>query len=374
MEPSPLTVLIIDDSREDHALYHEYLENNPNHHYRFIDAYSGEEGVALCHEQVVDCILLDYRLPGMDGLEVLSQLTRDRVAAPVVMLTGEGSETVAASAMKIGSKDYLPKRAATAAALKRAVDHAVERYRLMQRMESYRRDLERSNQDLERFVSVVAHDLKSPLRAITQHLQLVEAHNKDRLDEKSRQSIGFAVGGAERMRKLIDALFEFARAGFEKRPFAPVDCIQILNAVKSNLAAVIEERKAVITADELPSVTADGMQLMQLLQNLIGNALKFCKKRPKIHVSSARKGAFWEISVCDNGIGIPAAGQEKIFTIFKRLHTDEEYEGCGIGLAICERVAKNHGGTIRVESEPGKGSTFTFTLAATEADSKEKAA
>ena len=233
--------------------------------------------------------------------------------------------------------------------------------------------LARSNQDLERFVSVVAHDLKSPLRAITQHLQLVEAHNRDKLDEKSRQSIGFAVGGAERMRKLIDALFEFSRAGFEKRPFSLVDCNQILTAAKSNLAAAIEERRAVITSNELPFVMADGMQLMQLFQNLIGNALKFCKERPEIHVSAVQRGAWWEISVRDNGIGIPKSGQEKIFTVFKRLHTDEEYEGSGIGLAICERVASNHGGSIRVESEPGMGATFIFTLAAADAH-EEKAA
>lgn len=370
----PLTILIIDDSREDHAIYHEYLQNNPGHRYRFIDAYCGEDGVRLCREHVVDCILLDYRLPDIDGLEVLSRLSGEGLPAPVVMLTGEGSETVAASAMKIGSQDYLPKRVATASSLKRAVDHAVERSRLMRRMESYRVDLERSNQDLERFVSVVAHDLKSPLRAITQHLQLVEAHNRDKLDAKSQQSIGFAVGGAERMRKLIDALFEFARAGFEKRPFTLVDCNQILISVKSNLAAVIDERRAIITSDPLPSLMADGMQIMQLLQNLIGNAIKFCKKRPKIHVSAERKGAFWEISVRDNGIGIPKNGREKIFTIFKRLHTDDEYEGSGIGLAICERVARNHGGFIRVTSEPGKGATFTFSLAATEASSEEKAA
>ncbi|MDE3015833.1 MAG: response regulator [Pseudomonadota bacterium] len=370
----PLTVLIIDDSREDHALYHEYLEDTPERAYHFIDAYSGEEGTTLYHRHAVDCVLLDYRLPDIDGLEVLARLSKDHAVAPVVMLTGEGNETVAAGAMKIGSQDYLPKRVATAPALRRAVENAVERRRLTQRMESYRRDLERSNQDLERFVSVVAHDLKSPLRAITQHLQLVDANNRDTLDDKSRQSIGFAVGGADRMRRLIDALFEFARAGFEKHPLALVDCNQVLVGVRSNLARDIEERGAIITHDALPFVMADGMQLMQLLQNLIGNALKFCKERPEIHVSARRNGAAWEFSVRDNGIGIPRAGRDKIFTIFKRLHTDEEYEGSGIGLAICERVVKNHGGSIRVDSEPGCGSTFTFTLAATEPMSEGKAA
>ena len=374
MENPTITVLIIDDSREEHALYREYLSDDPQHHYHFLDAYSGLEGEAMYKEHRVDCVILDYRLPDIDGLEVLGRLAHDNEVVPAVMLTGEGNETVAVIAMKTGSQDYIPKSVVTPQALKRTIERAVERTQLMQRMEAYRSELERSNQDLERFAHVVAHDLKSPLRAIAQHLTIIARGSKERLDDKSQKSLGFAITGAERMRRLIDGLFEFSRAGFEKRPFILTDCNAVLDNVKSNLAAHIAEKQAVITSDPLPVLMADSLQIMQLLQNLIANALKFCQDTPYIHLSATRQGNVWSIRVQDNGIGIPKASQDKIFTIFKRLHSDEEYEGCGIGLAICDRVAKNHGGNIRVESEPGQGSVFTVTLAVPTDIVQEKAA
>lgn len=374
MEKPTINVLIIDDSHEEHTLYREYLNDDPLHSYRFLDAYSGTEGEAMYKENTIDCVILDYRLPDIDGLEVLKRLAQGDNIVPAVMLTGEGSETVAVIAMKTGSQDYIPKRVITPQALKRTIERAVERTRLMQRMEATRADLERSNQDLERFANVVAHDLKSPLRAIAQHLEIVARQTQGVLDEKSLKSIGFAVTGAERMRALIDGLFEFSRAGFEKHPFALTDCNAVLENVKSNLATHIAEKGAEITSDPLPVLMADSMQVMQLLQNLIANALKFCKDTPRIHIGAIRQGGSWAISVRDNGIGIPKASQDKIFTIFKRLHSEDEYEGCGIGLAVCDRVAKNHGGSISVISEPGNGSTFTVTLPVVETPAQEKAA
>lgn len=368
-----LNILIIDDSPEDHVLYQEYLAGEEGA-YHILNAYSGEEGERLYLENTVDCVIVDYRLPDIDGLEVLKRLTSRQDVIPAVMLTGEGNETIAVIAMKIGSQDYLPKRVITPQALKRAIERAMERTQLTRRMEAYREELARSNEDLERFATIVAHDLKSPLRAVSQHLQLVREHNQKHLDERSLQSIEFAVSGAERMRQLIDALFHYSKASFEKRPFAPVSCHDILCSVKSNLAAQLEETQARITNDELPMVMADGIQIMQLLQNLIGNALKFCDAHPEIHISAHRAGPMWEISVRDNGIGIPPSGQKKIFSIFKRLHSEEKYPGTGVGLAICERVVQNHGGRIGVHSEPHKGSTFTFTLPACDQQAQERAA
>ena len=373
MDHKPLNILIIDDSPEDHELYRQYLSDGKEGDYHFIDAYCGEEGERLYNASHVDCVLLDYRMPDMDGIEVLQKFATTQEGVPVVMLTGDGNETVAVVAMKTGSQDYLPKRVVTPQALRRSVERAIEHARLTNRLKAYRSDLERSNQDLERFVSVVAHDLKSPLRAITQHLQLVRDYNQDRLDEKSLKSITFAVSGADRMRRLIDGMFDFSKAGFEQRPFTPVDCNAVLRDVKFNLAANITESGATITSDSLPIIVADSTQIMQLLQNLIGNAIKFCKEKPRIHVSGKKDGKCWTLSVKDNGIGIPKTAQEKIFTIFHRLHGDE-YEGSGVGLAICRRVIDNHGGTIAVESEPGRGSTFTCILPVREAAEQEQAA
>lgn len=377
MNPShkkSLNLLIIDDDAAEHELYREYLANDPECEYTFLDAHTGEEGERMYLDHDVDCVIVDYNLPDIDGLEVLKRLTRNKETVPAVMLTGEGNETIAVIAMQIGSQDYLPKRVVTPQALKRTIDRAVERVHFTRQMETYRRELERSNQDLERFANVVAHDLKSPLRAIVQHLQIVRHHTHESLDDKLDQSLNFAIDGAERMRRLIEALFEFSKAGFEKHPFTPVNCNLILDSVKSNLASELADKNAAVTSGELPTFIADGFQIMQLFQNLIGNALKFCKERPQIHVSAAQTAGMWAISVKDNGIGIPKEAQQKIFTIFKRLHSDADYEGCGIGLAICERVARNHGGAIHVESTVGKGSTFTFTLPAQQAMEQEKAA
>lgn len=361
MQRKPLNVLIIDDSPSEHELYREYLNGEQHCDYNFFDAYTGEEGERLFRDNPVDCIILDFRLPDTDGLELLKRLSQLREMVPAVMLTREGSETIAVITMKTGLQDYLPKRLITPQTLRRMIERAVERSALMLRMEDHRRNLERSNQDLERFANVVAHDLKSPLRAISQHLQLVRDRNTH-LDEKSLKSIAFAVDGAERMRTLIEALFDFSRAGFERRGFSPIDCNQMMQNVLSNLASDVAESGAAFTVAPLPVVLADPVQIMQILQNLVGNAIKFCRDAPRVQVSVVQEADMWVFCVRDNGIGIPKVSQNSIFTIFKRLHAPQDFSGHGVGLAICERLLQNNGGRIWVESEPGQGSAFYFSL------------
>ncbi|MBV8940081.1 MAG: response regulator [Alphaproteobacteria bacterium] len=364
MAEQHLDILIIDDQADQHELYAAYLEDDHQHAFRFFNAYTGAEGEAMYKDHPVDCVLLDYHLPDKDGLEVLKTLIELKKDIPIVMLTGEGNEMVAVNAMKLGSQDYLPKQVITPAALRRTAIRAAERADIMRQMEAYRRELERSNQDLERFANVVAHDLKAPLRAVTQHLTLVKNHNREKLDEESRKSIDFAVEGAVRMRKLIEAVVEYSRVGFRERRRSKVDCNLVLESVKHNLAAAITETGAEVTNDPLPTVMGDGTQILQLLQNLVDNALKFCKGAPHVHVGVRAEGGYWAFSVRDNGIGIAPEYFEKIFTIFRRLHTEQEYTGTGIGLAVCERVVHNHGGRIWVESQPQQGTTFFFTLPA----------
>lgn len=356
-----MRVLIIDDAEADHALTEEYL-NDSGGDYQFYHAYSAEQGLEIYHTHPVDCVLLDYRMPDKDGLEVLKQLTRENKTIPVIMVTGEGNEFVAVTAMKLGLQDYIPKKILTPSALKRAVERAVEHAEIIRKMEQYRADLERSNHDLEQFANIVAHDLKSPLRAITQHLMLIRSRSEHSLDEKSSRSLGFAVEGATRMRVLIDALFEYARIGFAAPDFGAVNLETLLKQTMYDLSAVIEERNAEITHDPLPVVRGDSILLSQVLQNLISNAIKYCQEVPRIHVSASQEGNSWSISVKDNGIGIPSSQYQQIFAIFRRLHQAEEYPGIGLGLAICDRIVKQHGGKINVISEQGKGSCFQFTL------------
>lgn len=359
-----MNVLIIDDTQADHDIVVEYLDLS-GECCTYFHAYSGEDGVRLYREQDIDCILLDYRMPGRDGLEVLNELTEISRIVPVIMMTGDGNETIAVSAMKLGSQDYIPKKALTAAALKRAVQRTVERTEMVRRVEKYRAELERSNRDLEQFANIVAHDLKSPLRSVTQHLTLLADRlgTKD-LDEKSRKSLYFAVDGAERMCHLIDALFDYARIGFTEPEFMDVALEGVLRGTLHDLAANINDAGAIITHDPLPAVRGEAMLLSLLLQNLIGNAIKYCNTTPRIHISAAHTGHQWSISVQDNGIGIPKTQHGHIFGIFRRLHTREDYPGIGLGLAICDRIVKLHGGTISVTSESGKGSRFSFTLPA----------
>lgn len=356
-----MNLLIIDDSRADHEIAADYLQESGGK-YHFYHAYNAEEGLTLCRQQVIDCVLLDYHMPDKDGLEVLRQLSREHRTIPVVMMTGEGDESVAVAAMKLGSEDYIPKKTLTPSALKRAVRRAVEHTQLVEKMEQYRRELERSNRDLEQFANIVAHDLKLPLRAVTQHLSLIRERSPGQLDERSLRSLEFAVEGAARMRLLIEALFDYARLGFSEPSFDTVNMETVLGHTTRDLAAVIEERGATITHDVLPEVHGDAVLLAQLLQNLIANAMKYCTAKPTIHVSATRENDSWRISVKDNGIGIPAAQHEKIFAIFRRLHQEDEYPGIGLGLAICDRIVKLHGGRIEVQSEERQGALFCFTL------------
>jgi light-regulated signal transduction histidine kinase (bacteriophytochrome) len=354
-------ILIIDDTQADHELAVDCLESSGGK-YVFHHAYSAAEGLRMYEENPIDCVLLDYRMPGDDGLDVLGRLANNGKIVPVIMMTGDGSEYVAVTAMKLGSQDYIPKRSLNAGALKRAVERVVERTEIAQRMEKYRSELERSNHDLEQFANIIAHDLKSPLRAVTQHLGLVVKRQSEALDEKSKRSISFAVEGAERMRMLIDAVYEYARIGFTEPTFATVSLDAVLECTLRDLSVTISERNAQVISDPLPKVKGDPLLLSQLLQNLIANAIKYCDTQPRIHISASMLGTQWRITVADNGIGIAERQHEQIFAIFRRLHSAEEYPGIGLGLAICSRIVKQHGGSIGVVSEPGKGACFSFTL------------
>ena len=224
-------------------------------------------------------------------------------------------------------------------------------------------ELSRSNRDLEQFAYVASHDLQEPLRSITGYLQLLERRYKDRLDAHADEFIAYAVEGAARMQALINDLLAFSRIGSRGSPFAPADTQKVLDEALRNLGKAIEESGAVVTHDPLPTVNGDATQLVQLLQNLVGNAIKFRgQEPPQIHVGARPEGDQWLFSVRDNGIGIDPQYAERIFVIFQRLHLRTEYPGTGIGLAICKRIVERHGGRIWVESEQGKGATFYFTL------------
>lgn len=234
-------------------------------------------------------------------------------------------------------------------------------------------ELARSNAELEQFAYVASHDLQEPLRMVSSFTQLLARRYKGRLDQDADEFIGFAVDGAARMHKLINDLLDYSRVGNRGKPFEPTDCEALLHRTLSNLHVAIEENEARITHDPLPTVVVDESQIIQLFQNLIGNALKFHGSTPPhIHLAARQNGHEYIFSVADNGIGIDPQYHERVFVIFQRLHGREKYPGTGIGLAICKKIVERHGGRIWLESEPGQGSIFFFSIPKREVNDLEK--
>ncbi|MFA5353433.1 MAG: PAS domain S-box protein [Thermodesulfovibrionales bacterium] len=265
-----------------------------------------------------------------------------------------------------------------------AFQDITERKTLEEKLRKYTKALEMSNKELEQFAYVASHDLQEPLRKIISFTALLEQKYRDLLDDKADTYIHFIVDGAMRMSALINDLLTYSRVSSRAKEFSPIDLSEVLSRVAGDLSLVIRESSASLTYDRLPTVLADDTQMGQLFQNLIGNALKFRRQEPLVihvsaekipdflsrranlpadvisHLKALRRG--WVLSVKDNGIGIDPHYFDRIFQIFQRLHTQEEYPGTGIGLAVCKKVVERHGGKIWVESEEGKGAAFFFTL------------
>ncbi len=220
------------------------------------------------------------------------------------------------------------------------------------------------NSEMNQFTYIVSHDLQAPLRMVTGFMELLEKKYGDKIDESAKQYIDFAVKGAVKMKSLVVDLLEYSRLSSVVKEYTAVNLNEIVQEVREKLLPAIEETGAIITADHLPVVMADRVQMLKLFEQLFGNALKFRgSTAPEITITFRKDNNFWEIAVNDNGIGIDPAFSEKIFIIFRRLHNDDAtYGGTGIGLAICKKIAALHGGAIWVESPGDKGSTFFFTL------------
>ena len=226
-------------------------------------------------------------------------------------------------------------------------------------------ELARSNRELEQFAYVASHDLQEPLRMVSSYVELLGRRYSGKLDERAEKYIYFAVDGATRMQRLITDLLAYSRVGTQGGELAPADTTPAVEEALSNLEVAVADSKARVEYPDLPQVTADSFQLVQLFQNLIGNALKFkSEHRPRVEIRAERDGGYWLFSVRDNGVGFDQKYADRVFGVFKRLHRNREIPGTGIGLAICQRIIDRHGGRIWAESEPGKGATFYFTLPA----------
>ena len=259
--------------------------------------------------------------------------------------------------------------AVTAAAMlvrarEREVRLAAEVEQRGRRLEEQTRELSRSNADLEQFAYLASHDLQAPLRSLRNYCEMFQDRCGATLNDEGRRLVGLTKGSVDRMQRMVSDLLEFSRLGRDKGPARPVTLSSCLDDALADLASETARRRAIVERSELPSVRGHAGEVTRLLQNLLSNAMKYCEAEPRIKVGARRDGDFWEVSVSDNGIGVPEEKREAVFGLFERLHTWERFEGSGIGLAACRKIVERHGGRIWLEPVDGKGTVVKFTLPA----------
>jgi signal transduction histidine kinase len=320
-----------------------------------------EEFIERLRHADYDIILADYNLPSWNGMETVEALREEELDIPVIVVSGYLGELRAVECIKQGAADYVLKDHLLR--LPDVVGRALREKKLREEHRRDQEDLARSNRDLEQFAYVASHDLQEPLRMVAIYTQLLAERYKGKLDENADKYIYYAVDGATRMQILVQDLLAFSRVGSQGAEFKPTDCAAAVEIALRNLHAAVQESGARIECSPLLPVVADPSQLVQLFQNLIGNALKFRgSQAPVVRITAEQTKQEAIFSVTDNGIGIAPEHAELVFAIFKRLHSRAEYPGSGIGLAICKKIVERHGGKIWVESEPGHGCAFRFTL------------
>jgi len=292
--------------------------------------------------------------------KIVERLTRGEQVEPFESIRRKKDGTVVPVSLRISAIKDIDGRITGASKIVRDI---TEQKLAEERLHKLLADLERSNRELEQFAYVASHDLQEPLRMISSYTQLLEQRYSAKLDDDAREFINYAVDGARRMQRLINDLLEFSRVSTRGRRLEEMDANEVLGIVRVNLSAAIEDAGALVTNGELPTVMGDRTQMSQLLQNLIGNAIKFRgAAAPHVHIAASEGADEWVLTVKDNGIGIAPEYFDRIFVIFQRLHMPADYPGTGIGLAVCKRIVERHGGRIWVESQPGNGATFSFSI------------
>jgi signal transduction histidine kinase len=370
-------ILLVDDKKENLLSLSLALENK---NYTFVEANSGQEALKiLLKEQDFAIILMDVQMPVLNGLETAEMIRQSEKLKyiPIIFLTA-GNNTVdnvfkgyRAGAVDYMFKPYIPD------VLRAKVDVFVDLYKKKQELVFHRQrleilnnqleqrssDLEKNIQELEKFAYVASHDLQEPLRTITSYIQLLQKKFKGEFDGEAVEFMDFIVNGSRRMKLLINDLLEYSRINRVETELEVVDFNLVLKEVKQNMNNSIVDNNATIIADDLPVLKSRRIQMVQLFQNLIGNSIKFrSEKDPIIKISAKKLDDVYLFSVEDNGIGVKKEYSKKIFEIFQRLHSMQHYPGTGIGLAICMKIVQKLGGEIWLDSEPGKGSTFYFTV------------
>ncbi len=320
-----------------------------------------------------EAVVLDNEMGWSRGAQLAPVIRRRFPTAGIVMLAGEGDEESAAEATRAGCDAYMARTPANYFRVTQAVEKAIaarrvkvdersaEERELRERLQA----LELQNAGLTQFASIASHELQEPLRTVERYTRLLESEYGAGSGDASREFMNFIRRGTAKMQSLVDDLLSYTRLETRAQPPGRMEVDTAIEEAVSELAALVEENEASVMRDTLPPVMADRWQVVALFRNLIANAIKFRREDPpRVRISGHRDGDFVEFVVEDNGIGFESRDAKRIFEVFQRLHTEEEYPGTGIGLAVCRRVVERHGGRIWAESRPGRGSTFRFTLPA----------
>lgn len=380
-----LKILVIDDNSADRDLYKQYLIDDFAQGYEFSETDLGKEAITICSTHEFDCILLDYNLPDLDGVQFLNLLDKDsKTRIPVIMLTGQGNETIASDALRAGATDYLPKRVVSTESLKRTIGNAVEKFHLRKAIESQTHRLEEKNLELtrkhdeiQRFYQTVSHELKTPLTSIKEFAGIIQEGISGEVNDEQKEYLQIIKDSCMQMANGVNDLLDITRLETGKL-HVELEPNNLALVIKKIIAAmqVIAKYKSIELSghfdDDLPDVYMDPNRVEQILTNLINNAIKFTDHHGKVHVTAmvdSDDSKYLKVSVFDNGCGIAPKDLGNIFDRLYQVNPEQNANdtctslgGLGLGLNICRELVNLHDGKITVNSLVNKGSEFSFTL------------
>jgi signal transduction histidine kinase len=369
-------LLLVEDDPGFARLLREMFKDRGSHETAVTHVESMGEAERALARSTFDIILLDPGLPDAHGIESVRRAVAAAPRIPLVVLTGRDDESLALLALQEGAQDYLIKGQIDSRGLLRFLRYAIERNVMEERLQAVGAELERSNRELQDFATIASHDLQEPLRKIQAFGARLSERSAGALDDESSDYLARMTSAAGRMQTLINDLLHYSQVAMRPEPPRPVDLGQVVGEVLTDLDERLRSSHGAVHVGPLPTVMASPLQMRQLFQNLIANALKFHAAGvvPDVHIDATPRGDIrragaspgreprWEIRVRDNGIGFDNKHAEKIFAPFQRLHGRQAYEGTGMGLAICRRIAAVHGGTLTAHARPGAGATFVIVL------------
>lgn len=346
-------ILLIDDSEDDRMLFRRCLQKSTVTNYAVTEAATGEDGLIQINRETFACVLLDYSLPGRNGIEILKRIRSAHPFVPVVMLTGLGNEKVAVAAMREGAQDYLAKSTITPETLEHLIEGAIQTCEMQSRIAEQR-------ETLEIFARAFAHDLKEPLRTMRSMLDVVQ--EEITFPEATLGYFQSIQNCAVRMTGLIDMVRIYTRLDAEQRTACDeCDAGEVVEAAIDSIGQLARERRAVITFGALPRIFVNRVQGTQVFQNLLSNAIRHCAETPRITITAIETAGFWQFHVSDNGPGVSAEESENLFKPFTRF-SRHDTDGFGLGLAICKKLMSLHRGRIWCEPSTGSGATFVLSF------------